>query len=325
MKPLDFTSLSRPVSISERFDYINQKTNAKIIFWLFSAVGLILLVGLSIAVTAKQAVTSLVAPVGIITLILLIVSVSQYLRAATSIRMRQFAKANGFEFYEGSERNESGLIFSRGRSRHFRIFQATNQPWSELGNYNYTIGSGKNRQTFYYYYLRIPLPRRLPNMVLDSKKNNIFGMSNLPEKFSRNQKLELEGDFNNYFTLYAPAEYKTDALYIFTPDVMQAMIATSGKFDAEIVDDNLYLYAQGRYKLTNSKKLKTLFELAATLNKEFDRQALYYTDDNVGNRTANTIAEPGRRLKSHTPTLMVVALVIYVLYVLYTSFTDLLT
>ena len=48
-------------------------------------------------------------------------------------------------------------------------------------------------------------------MVLDARSNNgLFGGTNLPSQFSKDQILTLEGNFSEYFTLYCRREYERD-------------------------------------------------------------------------------------------------------------------
>ncbi|GAA1220365.1 hypothetical protein GCM10009655_19930 [Rhodoglobus aureus] len=66
-------------------------------------------------------------------------------------------------------------------------------------------------------------------MVLDARANNqLFGFSNLPKSFARDQVLKLEGDFNEHFTLYSPRHYERDALYVFTQHPMTSTLSTNG-------------------------------------------------------------------------------------------------
>ena len=94
----------------------------------------------------------------------------------------------------------------------------------EFANYRYTTGSGKNKTTHTWGYVAVKLDVPLPHIVLDAKGNNgIFG-SNLPATFDKDQRLSLEGDFDEYFSLYCPQGYEPDALYLFTPDIMARFI-----------------------------------------------------------------------------------------------------
>lgn len=167
-------------------------------------------------------------------------------QAATWYRLDRFARANGMTF-EPQHPNPPlpGMIFSRGSSRLATNLVRGEQPrFVEFANYRYTTGSGKNRQTHTWGYVAVHLSTPLPHIVLDAVGNNgLFG-SNLPVSFEGGQHLSLEGDFDRYFRLYCPAGYETDALYLFTPDIMARFIDHAAQMDVEIVDDWLFLYAK---------------------------------------------------------------------------------
>ncbi|MBL3685734.1 hypothetical protein D3248_02025 [Leucobacter zeae] len=164
-------------------------------------------------------------------------------------RLDAFARANGLAFGAGEEAPQRpGLIFSEGKDRTLdRVLRAASPRFLELANYRYTTGSGKNRTTHYWGYAAIRIGTPLPHIVLDAVGNDgLFGGSNLPAAFGRDQRLRLEGDFDRHFALYCPAGYERDALYLFTPDIMARFIDHAGRYDVEIVDDWLFLYAQRR-------------------------------------------------------------------------------
>lgn len=218
--------------------------------------------------------------------------------------------------------NRPGIIFEHGDSRIFKeLLVATDQPFAEIGNFQYTVGSGRNRSNRMYGFIRIKLPRRLPHMVLDSRKNNIFGsVSNLPTAFSTSQQLALEGDFNKYFTLYTPAEYERDALYVFTPDVMQALIDTAAGYDCEVIDDSLYIYSSTQLQITSPAMLEKLVNLSRVLQREFDHQADYYADERAGDRSLNLVAPSGARLKTTLPTPVILFIIIMMAYFFFKIF-----
>ena len=65
---------------------------------------------------------------------------------------------------------------------------------------------------------------------------------------ARDQRLSLEGDFDRHFELFAPKGYESDALYLFTPDVMAWLIDDVGAgahgrggYDVELRDNLLIL------------------------------------------------------------------------------------
>lgn len=168
-------------------------------------------------------------------------------RATRRYRLAHFAQENGLSWFPTVPTPDlPGMIFSEGHSREATdVVHGPRPRWVEVGNYTYKTGSGKNEQTHKWAYVQLRLDTPLPHIVLDAVGNNgLFGASNLPATFSRDQRLSLEGDFDQHFALYCPKGYERDALYLFTPDVMARFIDNAAALDVEIVDDRLFLYAR---------------------------------------------------------------------------------
>jgi hypothetical protein len=240
------------------------------------------------------------------------------------LRLEHFAKANGLSFIpQAPDPGYSGAVFGTGSERivRDRISRAGSH-FFDLGNYDYVTGSGKSRAEHHWGYLALKLDRRLPNMVLDAKSNNgLFGNTNLPETFRRDQRLSLEGDFDRYFTLYCPKEYEADALYVFTPDLMALLIDQSQQFDIEIVDDWMFVYSAKPLRLDDAATLNHLFRIVDTVGTKTIRQTTHYADDRVGNRAIDMVAPQGRRLKTAFPIVAIVFLVAYGAFWVWTALT----
>jgi hypothetical protein len=232
------------------------------------------------------------------------------------VLLARFAKKNNATYNcKVKDPSISGMLFDLG---HTRILKdgITFQNGVQVGAFKFVTGSGKSQQTHNWVFASMPLPRKLPHMVLDAKKNNIFKViSNLPESLDKNQRLSLEGDFDQHFTLYAPKEYKTDALYIFTPDVMQAALENGGMYDMEVVDDRFYIYNEMNYGLAKPKIMKSMLDIINKVGREIAEQGDYYADARVGDRAANIVAEPGRRLKTKVGLVSIILVIIYVIYI----------
>ena len=230
---------------------------------------------------------------------------------------------NGLHLIEGRYPSEhSGMIFDLGHSRSITRAIATSngRPFQEIANYTYDTGHGKSRRTHSYGFMCIALPRHLPHMILDAKGNNFLRLiSTLPIGVDRNQTLSLEGDFNKHFTLYAPKKYETDALYVFTPDIMQIMIDDIQDYDVEIVDNMMYLYSNRTFNLTSPKRLQQLVTIADTIYHKLQRRTDYYSDSRVDSRHEDRIADHGRRLKNGIPTwAIIITLLVIGLFALIT-------
>lgn len=314
MRQLNYQALSTPVSQHDKHTTKWGK-HARVALWI---AGALVILGILFLLTQQ-------VPGGAVALTLCIAAISGliaaigYQQAARQVRLQRFAQQNNLAYrpkmpYDG----RPGIFFGTGHSKFFTealLFNDTNQ--LEIGNYQYTTGSGKNRQTHSIGYARITLPRRLPHMVLDARKNNLFGrISNIPTGFSASQRLSLEGDFDAHFTLYAPPEYKRDALYVFTPDVMQAFIASAAAYDCEIIDDTFYLYAPLSIALDKQASLEPLLHILEALNTELVDQTDYYADERVGDRTQNIVAAPGARLKTRFSTSAIIITVIAIIWII---------
>lgn len=190
-------------------------------------------------------------------------------------RLDGFARANAMQYVPRLDAPAlPGMIFSIGNTRHSADLVRGERPrFVEFANYRYTTGSGKNQQTHHWGYVAVKLDTPLPHIVLDATGNNgLFG-SNLPLTFDKDQRLSLEGDFDRYFSLYCPADYERDALYLFTPDIMARFIDNAAALDVEIVDDWLFLYAKRDFSTVDPATWAWLFSVVGALLDKFAQWA----------------------------------------------------
>lgn len=217
------------------------------------------------------------------------------------LKLDRFARANGFTFTPATAPTPfPGAIFQLGSDRRgIEVLRRTQGRELEMGTYRYVTGSGKNRTTHTWGYLALRLDRRLPHIVLDTRANNgLFGGTNLPASFDRDQILELEGDFGRYFTLYCPRDYERDALYILTPDLMALLIDEAAPFDVEIVDDWMFVYSARPPRADDPETYRRWMRIVATVGSKAVSQTDGYRDDRVAaGFAANVVAPQGTRLK----------------------------
>ncbi|TPW70784.1 hypothetical protein [Schumannella sp. 10F1B-5-1] len=280
-----------------------------------------------VGVLAGQSSPSRLLPVGIVVLIGAGIAAGGVLgsqgRWRDFVRLDRFARANGLVFRASDPAPAySGAIFGRGGSRTVSPhLMAASGRFTEIGNYEYTTGSGKNRRTHRWGFAVVRLDRRLPHMVLDSRANNSFLGTNLPVAFDRDQVLSLEGDFDRHFTLYCPREYETDALYVFTPDLMALLIDEASPFDVEIVDDWMFVYSTNPFVLTQPAVWDRLLRIVDLVGVKMVQRTERYRDERVAPTTAasalagalpDVVAPQGRRLRRGFPVAAVVIVVIVV-------------
>lgn len=194
-------------------------------------------------------------------------------------RLGMFAQANGMTYTDRvAAPGLPGMIFSLGSGRQSTdVVRGTRPRFVEFGNYQYTVRHGKSSTTYRWGYVAVKLDVPLPNIVLDALGNNGFG-SNLPTSFQREQRLSLEGDFNDHFTLYCPEGYEQDALYLFTPDIMARFIDHAAELDVEIVDDWMFLYTKRQISTLDPATWAWLFGVVGALITKFDQWARWRDD-----------------------------------------------
>lgn len=263
---------------------------------------------------------TLLASVGLLIIVKYSASKSAQVERMKLAKMDHFASINHMGFVsDGEITYKPGIIFNSGNPTTVTsAYIASNRSFSEIGNITYVVGSGKNRREYDFGYIEIKLPKRLPNIVLDSTKNNQLGiLSNLPNFVPGGQKLELEGDFNNYFTVHVPEGYERDALEIFTPEVMQLLVDNLHNFDCEIIDDSLYLYSNDTFSLWEADELRQLINIADVVNAKFDTKVAKYADYRIGDQSINVVAKSGQRLKQFFGLSSVWNIVIYLVVAMF--------
>ncbi|POH64589.1 MULTISPECIES: hypothetical protein [Cryobacterium] len=131
-----------------------------------------------------------------------------------------------------------------------------------------------------WHYLAVRLPAPLPHLILDATSNNRLG-SDLPTGVDRAQRLSLEGGFDRWFHLYRPVTYRSDALYLLTPDVMAALIDTASDFNIEIVDDTLVFFTSSTADFGTPEPWLAIHAILADSASRIAASARRYRDERV--------------------------------------------
>lgn len=201
-------------------------------------------------------------------------------RPVDRYRISQFAAANGLSYMNTiSNPPLPGMLFRMGdKRRSSEVVRGERQRFVEFGNYRYTSGHGRSATFHQWGYVAVKLDVPLPHIVLDAVGNNSALSSNLPFAFDKGQKLSLEGDFNRHFTLYCPQGYETDALYLFTPDIMAQFIRSAAPLDVEIIDDWMFFYTRQRITTADPATWIWLIDTVDALMTKLDQWARWRDD-----------------------------------------------
>jgi hypothetical protein len=154
--------------------------------------------------------------------------------------MQQFAEANGFHYAKtGTIYGLDGWVFTIGHGQEvLDLVTGTYEGYPiSLFTYSYNIGQGKNQQKITFDVFELQFDTAIPDFFL-LQNGRDFGSF-----FMGKEKLKLEGDFDRYFTLSIAKGYEVEALEVFTPEVMAALIDKARSFSLEIVNDHVFIYA----------------------------------------------------------------------------------
>ncbi|MDO8552747.1 MAG: hypothetical protein Q7S01_04480 [bacterium] len=210
----------------------------------------------------------------VIPIILIISSIviQFYLR---STFWKQLAKVNGWQYKDVLLRSfvlergrspveESGIMFEQGHGRaitheiegviegrHFRIF-----------NYQFNVGHGKSRDTYYYTVFHFKFNGLFPHLYLNNK-NNAWSIS-------AGEKIPLPAEFEKEFSLSAPRKYEIEALEIFTPDVLAKLLDDNFPHDVEFTGHDVYIFTDGQ--INNFEQFEKELNYALELEDLFDEK-----------------------------------------------------
>lgn len=140
-------------------------------------------------------------------------------------------------------------------------------------------------------FLEMTLPRRLPHLMIDARGNG-----SLRSRLPGTQLLELEGDFNRYFSVYVPVGYERDALELLTPDVMACLVDFGRAWDIEVVDDHLIAASRKFRRRSDRQEATAMLFFAELIGAELGHQAHSYHDPRAEKPNLE-VSQPGRRLR----------------------------
>ena len=87
--------------------------------------------------------------------------------------------------------------------------------------------------------VRIKLPKLFPQILLESKQNDANGSSSTWVSYKTSQVIRLEGNFNEFFTLYTPQGLHVSSLQVIAPNFMEIIMQSAKTFDIEFYGDEL--------------------------------------------------------------------------------------
>ena len=235
-------------------------------------------------------------------------SFSQRVSPTKNYRLAQFAATNNMDYLPGPTSGSylkpwaQQVVFLQVS----RVLRTRTEPSVEFGNFEERYINANQNSFGFGGYAAIRLDTHLPNMLLLSHVN-VTGTDIWRPIPLHAEKMSLEGNFDNYFTLYAPVGYEVDALYLFTPDVMVNLMDEAAAFDVEIIDDWVFLTTRRDAVTTDPKRWSMVAGAVAAITAKLD-QWQRWSDDRVKpgpsqnegrfvRTNARYVALQGRRLR----------------------------
>jgi hypothetical protein len=185
---------------------------------------------------------------------------------------QQFGAAIGFAYAPTADMSTvAGKLFKIGYAQ--KIYDVLTGTESgrptRVFSYKFTVGSGKNSHTYFQTVFETSFANMMPDITLTSRASmfsagpSMFGLGD--------EHIELEGDFNKYFTLRVPKGYETEAYQILPPNVMADLIDKAKDLNFEFNDNKLYVYSNNLVMVR--EKLQAMFDLTEYLDGLFGRSA----------------------------------------------------
>ena len=205
--------------------------------------------------------------------------------------------------------NYPGSIFGEWTNRlavdHIR---STSGRFFDAGEFRYDMPAGRaGRATMRWGFIAVHLDRPMPHIVLEAQKHDNWFSGGLPLDYNDEQKLSLEGDFNEHFTLYCPRGYEADALYIFAPDLMALLIDETGGKHVEIVGEWLFVYWQLPFGRVWTEQIDQVFRIIQIVGAKAVRQTKAYVNDRPSR--INSVSGSSRYSRVFWTTIVVVGAV----------------
>lgn len=114
--------------------------------------------------------------------------------------------------------------------------------------------------------LKVTLPVKLPHVYFDNQRD--WGILT-PYLVDPSQKLNLEGDFPSEYSVYVPRGGEIEALSVFQPDVLHAIMRHAQGYDVEVYNNELRIISR-RSVSGSAERQQQLQNIAVIIIKELE-------------------------------------------------------
>jgi hypothetical protein len=138
------------------------------------------------------------------------------------------------------------------------------------------IASGESQSTLKYTVMEVSLGTNAPNLYatsLQTGTTSAFWQRNLNTQVTETHTantLKLEGNFDQYYHIALDAGEEIEALQIFEPTLMARLIDTPYRYDFELLDQTLFIYAP-QY-VSSQAELDSFYKFAKVISQSIHRK-----------------------------------------------------
>jgi hypothetical protein len=178
---------------------------------------------------------------------------------------KQFAKNNNLNYLSKGHFNLLGAVCQFGHSKNQNniITGTVSDHEIILLNQSYTIGHGRGTRHFEKTIFMIDFHHELPPLALSVDKHKYSFGGNIAANIKHKEKVNLEGNTDDFFDLHVEKKFGIEALQIFTPNFTEKIRDNWQQFSLEFLEDQIFIYSNK--VITTKTELAKMFELVKYL------------------------------------------------------------
>jgi hypothetical protein len=138
---------------------------------------------------------------------------------------------HGFIFSYGNDRKVSDVVTGQFNGFPFSLF-----------TYSFGFDNNEGHELFIFCVMKIQCNIALPEVILESRNHPYMPPLTPLHHNATNETVQLEGDFNQYFRLFAKKGNEVNVLEALTPDVMEDLIDYAKRFGMEMAGRDIFIY-----------------------------------------------------------------------------------
>lgn len=141
-----------------------------------------------------------------------------------------------------------------------------------------------------YSYIHFKLPKNTPQFLLDYDSTGALDVENFKHRLKSEQSYKLEGIYGTTTSLYAANPSITRyALYVFTPDVMQAIESITPQADIEAIGQDLFIFWKPSAEKT-TERIEHEIQVLNTVGSSIYKNILAYSSTNTDDLSSEKLS-----------------------------------